>query len=64
MSDCKPSWTPAEPNFKFIKSVDGEKGYVAAKFTYRQTVIALLWIARTYGPDILYDVNKLCSHYH
>jgi hypothetical protein len=62
MSDCKPSSTPAEPNSKLIKTPDGEKDYDAAKFPYREAVGALLWIARTCRPDILYAVNKLGSH--
>ena len=62
MSDCKPASTPAEPNSKLIKSVDGEKDYDAAKFPYREAIGALLWIARTCRPDILYAVNKLGSH--
>jgi len=62
MSDCKSVSTPAEPNSKLVKTPDDEKDKEALKFPYRQLVGALLWIARTCRPDIIYAVNKLGSH--
>ena len=63
MSDCKPVSTPAEPNSKLVKTaVDDDKDYDAMSFPYREAVGALLWIARTCRPDILYAVNQVGSH--
>jgi hypothetical protein len=60
MTNCQPVATPAAPNTKLeapLESATVKPEDLA--FPYRALVGALLWIARTGRPDILYAVNQL-----
>jgi hypothetical protein len=59
MTDCKSQPTPAAPNTKLHKPLEGSTDPEAASFPYREAVGGLLWIARTGRPDILYAVCQL-----
>jgi hypothetical protein len=64
MSDCKPDALPAAPKVKLTKPESTPTDPEITKFPYREIVGALLWIARTGRPDILYAVNQLTQFSH
>jgi hypothetical protein len=64
MLDCKPERTPAAPNTKLVKPSQQSTDYEITNFKYRELVGALLWIARTGRPDILYAVGQLTQFNH
>lgn len=60
MADCKPCATPAEPGSKLTRMTEQDPS--CKDFDMAGLVGALLWLARTSRPDILYAVVQLCSH--
>jgi hypothetical protein len=60
MADCKPCTTPAAPGSKLPKLENTEEAVTS--FPYREAVGALLWLARTARPDIVYAVAELTKH--
>jgi hypothetical protein len=66
MADCKHERTPAAPNTKLVKPNQEatELDYEVTNFKYRELVGALLWLARTGRPDILYAVGQLTQFNH
>jgi len=62
LRDCKPMTTPAAPGTKLIPARQGTAAQ--EKFPYREAVGALLWIARTARPDILYATTECAKFCH
>jgi hypothetical protein len=60
MEDCKPATTPVAPGTKLQPAEDSR----SENFPYREAIGALLWIARTARPDILYGVAECGKHCH
>jgi hypothetical protein len=58
MEDCKPATTPVAPGTKLQPAEESGP----EKFPYREAIGALLWIARTARPDILYGVAECGKH--
>lgn len=60
MLNCRPVSTPAEPGTKLLKTNATDPEVI--NYDYRALVGALLWLARTGRPDIMYAVNQLTAH--
>jgi hypothetical protein len=60
MTNCRPYKTPVAPGTKLAKLTQP----TVHKFPYREAVGALLWLARTARPDIVYAVSELSKHCH
>jgi hypothetical protein len=61
LRDCKTSFTPTAPNTKLSPATSTT---TTENFPYREAVGALLWLARTARPDILYAVAECGKHCH
>jgi ribonuclease HI len=59
MSDSKAYKTPVAPGSKLPKVTNTSN---QDNFPYREAVGALLWLARTARPDIVYAVSELSKH--
>lgn len=60
MDDCKPVWTPCDPNIQ-LKKAESE-GEILRNIPYQEAIGCLLYLSQGTRPDITYIVNSLSRY--
>ncbi|GBP89947.1 Copia protein [Eumeta japonica] len=60
MDDCKPVWTPCDPNTQLKRAENEEE--ILRNVPYQEAIGCLLYLSQGTRPDITYIVNSLSRY--